>query len=136
MTNLSGKSGPSPDIPAILECFEGKLAEAMCKLRPTDPQWQKFAELVKASLTATLDEFPEVEADAIRTALVRPEYSPIDDALRETRAMFNVALQQAGMSSAVVELLLEWIDFSVQARGLQFRIADMRLELEASVDAD
>ena len=137
MTDLSRKSNDtSPNMRAFLERLEGKLVDVMCKTRPTDPQWQSFDELMKTSLAATLAEFPEVEVGAVGPALARPEQSLIDDALRELRAMVNVALQQAGMSGEVVKLLLEWIDFSVQARCLQFRIADMRFKLNASVDAE
>jgi len=137
MTDLSRESDDtSPNMRAFLDRLEANLAEVMCKIRPTDSLWQSFGELMKTSLATTLAEFPEVEAGAVGPALASPERSLIDDALRELRAMFHAALQQGGMSSEVAGLLLEWIDFSVQARVLQFRIADMRFKLEASVGAE
>ena len=119
------------DMNEFWDCLEGELAEAICKVRPTESQWQTFPELLSASLSRTLAEFPGVQRGSLGIAFAEPKNSPIDDALREARAMFSIALEQSGLSKEAVKLFLDWVDFRTEARTVQYQIAVKRLKLDA-----
>jgi len=115
---------------ALWDRLERDIAEAICKVRPTDPQWQRFPELLASSIARVHAEFPDANLSSTELGLVAPKSSPIDDALREMRAMFSVALVQAGLAREALDLLLAWLDFRADARIVQLRIAEKRSEFD------